>query len=118
MALEQDLTDRFHYGSLIEITLLAREPDGEVIASPASQVVTILFAETRGGAAVASFNGSPQVTLQNANTGEYLIQLNASDYSALSEGTRYYYEIWTKLSTNPPLLQVRGEINLRTTTGI
>ena len=111
MANVVDILD-FHKGELVEITLLAKNPDGGVLTNPAGATVVMTLCRTVGGAPFVEFstvNGA--VTLVDAPTSAFAIQLLPSQTSTLVEGKSYYYNIWTGVGDSK-ILQAKGTIKL------
>lgn len=113
MGASRNNIDGFHFGETIDIVVFAKNRDGTVIDSPASQTMKMVISATVGGAPLLEFSAAPQVILQDAGTGNFLIRLFDSDYSSLSEATRYFYNIWTVDGSSVDLLQAHGEFYLR-----
>ena len=101
----------FYWGEPITLTLLAKDPDGTVITTPASQTIKMTIGRTKGGTALLDFDDKG--TLEDAGTGEFTVALAVSDYSStLTEGQTYYYSLWSQLSSNDPRLQKWGKLVL------
>ncbi len=103
----------FHKGEYIEIVLLAKDRDGSVITTPASQLVSFTVGDTPAGTPSLTFTTvTGEVVLTDAPTGEFTVQLEASDLSTLLENRTYYYNLWSELSPSQPLLQAKGKFKL------
>ena len=102
----------FHKGELLAITLLAKNPDGSPLSSPATTAVTMTLARTVGGTPFVEFStANGAITLSDAPTSTFGIQLVPSQTSALVEGKTYYYNIWTGIA-DAKILQAKGTIKL------
>lgn len=100
-------------GDTIDITVYAKNRDGTALINAASQTMTMTISATFNGAPVLEFNASPQITLQDTPTAEFLIRLQGSDYVTLTEDVRYFYNIWTDDGATLQLLQNYGEFMVR-----
>ena len=109
MSSAQNIT-QFHKGEPVTIQLFAKDPDGTVIPSAASQAITVTIATTKGGTASLTLTGKE--TLVSATTGEFTLVLTATDLTSLTEQTVYYYNIWSQLSGSDPRLQRHGQFTL------
>ena len=109
MAIEEDI-DTFHEGEGLALTLAAKNRDGSVITTPASQTITFEIATKKGGPASLTFNSSPQVVLTDSGTGTWTIAPTASDLSTMTEGKTYYYNIRSQLGAADPILQKKGKL--------
>lgn len=99
-------------GEPVSIDFYAKDPSGDVIASPASQTVHMTVSETDGGSVLQGWSSSgSQINLADAGTGKFEIRLSRTDLALLTEGQTYYYNIWTELS-GVRRVQVVGTIKL------
>lgn len=105
----------FHQGEDIDIDLFAKEPDGSVIATPASQAVNMTVSVGEGTPALAEVSSGSGITLADEATGKFSITMTPSDLSALTPGVRYRYGIWTTIS-GASTLQAKGELLLHPAT--
>lgn len=110
MATEQDILTFFN-GEDIVLELFAKDDDGDALASPGDEEVTLVV--TRAGVAVLRVNGSPQVALTNAGAAHWTITLDAADDldGVVQPGKGYRYEVWTENSlTEVTYLQAAGRL--------
>ena len=111
MATSVDITD-FHKGELIQISLLAKNPDGTALDNAATTAIVMTIALTDDGAPDLEFSTTEgSITVTDAPTAEFAIALLPSDLTALGEGRRFYYNIWSGTG-DARLLQVKGKFKL------
>ncbi|MEL7299384.1 MAG: hypothetical protein AAFM92_03280 [Pseudomonadota bacterium] len=103
----------FHKGEGVAFTAALKNRDGSVIDSPASQAVTLRIAETEGGSSIVAFSASPQVVLTDELGGVWTFSMAASDLASVTEGAVGYYNIWSELAGQEPVLQLCGQFQLR-----
>ena len=107
-----DITE-FHHGETLQFTIAAKNRDGSVIDTPASQTLTLWIGNSIGGDVLLEFNTSPEVVLSDAGAGVWLVSVPYASYFAdLIEARTYYYNITTKLGSDDPILQKEGRIRL------
>lgn len=112
MATESNITE-FHKGEYIEIILLAKDRDGSVISTPASQTMTFAIGDTPSGSPSLEFTTTAgDITLADVGTGEFTLQLTPTDLISLVENKTYYYNYWSEISSDQPLLQAKGQFKL------
>jgi len=113
MATETNITE-FYKGEYLQITFFAKDRNGAVIETPASQIITLTISDTPEGIPTHTFGtATGEITLTNATTGEFTIYLTAIKMATLLEGRSYYYNIWTGLSANQIVLQALGKLTLK-----
>jgi len=99
-------------GEGLRIQFFAKAPGGtSVIASPASQLIGITIGASYGKSPT-NLEFKDKYTLIDAPTGEFLIALTAANLDPLREGKTYYYNIWSQLSGEDPILQALGELTI------
>lgn len=112
MTQETDIVG-YHKDEDVVIALLAKNRDGSVLNSPATQDVYFNIGETPQGAAILDFStDSGNITLRDAPTAEYSISLEATDIADLAENQVYYYTAWTVSSAGDTILQNKGAFKL------
>ena len=104
-----DITTR-HKDEEVIIDILVQDDAGAAIANPALHTVSIVISSTAGGDALGSVKYD--FTLADSGTARFRRVLSPTDLSALTEGTTYYYNIWSKESLTPPVLRAKGTISL------
>jgi hypothetical protein len=107
----QDLTTYFYKGEAVQITVMAKNPDGTVISNTASQTIIFTIGASVGAEPTLSFDD--RFSLEDGPTGEYSIDVSDADLTTLVEGKTYFYNIWTKHLTDDPRLQSYGKFVLQ-----
>lgn len=111
MATELDIVE-YHKGEYVEIDFFAKNRDGTVLTSPASQVVTMTIGETASGDPLLTFTTTGgKIVLTDAPTAKFTIGLLEADLTTLIEGRTYFYNIW--VGTSQPTLQAKGRFVLQ-----
>lgn len=104
----QDI-ENFHKGSGLYLQVFAKNPGGnQPISSPTSQVLIMTIGEGYAGPTVLEFDDKSSVV--DEPTAEFLISLSRTDLTDLKEGRTYYYNIWSRLGSADPQLQVKGKL--------
>ena len=103
----------FYFEETIIFTILAKERDGTLLITPATQTMTIRIADDAKSAAIYSFNTTPQITLSDVPTAEFTIKLTAADIPLILEDTEYRYDIYTVSASLDRLHQKGGVLKLR-----
>ncbi len=112
MVTNNDL-DGFSRTETVDVTLFAKDRDGTPLSDAAAQTLSMTIGETPSDPFLLEFNTTPQITLQDAPTAQFLIRLLASDLTSLVEDTRYYYNMWSDNGSNVLILQSKGEFYLK-----
>lgn len=107
MAAEENITST-HHGERLVIELFAKDSEGEVIANPAGQTVTLAISRSEGGEPLLELSSG--WSLASAPEGRFVGTFSASDLATLVEGVPYRYNIWTRESGADPLLQAKGRL--------
>ena len=95
------------------LDVLAKERDGTtVLASPASSdlVWSITDGPLRTATKLMELSSATDGTLVDADTAQFRISADASDFASLTFGRRYYYRAWTKPASGDPILQAIGPL--------
>jgi len=112
MATEQDITE-FHKGEYVEFTVAAKNPDGTVVSSPASQVMYMTIAASDDASALVQVSTtSGEITLTDAGNGIFTVALTPADLTDIKEGRTYHYNVWTELASKP-VVQAKGAFTLQ-----
>jgi hypothetical protein len=107
--------DGFHYDEYVEILFQGRDRSGYPLSDAASQVITLVISGTAGGVADPGGEWSTatgHIVLVDAPEAKWEISLTPDDLSDLSEGKVYYYNIWSQLTPDTPILQAKGRFTL------
>lgn len=112
MAATAHLRD-FHKGEGVAFTAELKNRDGSVIENPSNQTVTFRVSKTEGGSSIVEFDASPQVVLTDEPDGVWTFSMSVADLEAVTEGAVGYYNIWSQLPGQEPILQVCGQFQLR-----
>ena len=117
MATKQDISV-FGENEDVVFTIAAKDRDGTVIATPASQTLTVVIAR-RDGTKVIEVNTTPEVELTGAVLGVWTVTLRASALTDLIPGYVYRYDVWTESADSPPetMWQAGGSFRLQNTNG-
>jgi hypothetical protein len=103
----------FHKGEAVSITLLAKEPDGTVLANAASTVITMRIGTSVGGDADLIFSTTEgSITLTDGPTAEFAILLTPTGLTNAIEGKLYKHNIWSGTGATS-LLQAKGAFLLQ-----
>lgn len=106
--------DQFFFGESVEFDFYGKERSGAVLGTPASQIITMNIGKTPQGAAEVSVTtATSAITLSDATTGKWLVDVPHSSLSGLTEGKRYYYTITSNLSGEDPMVQAQGKFILK-----
>ncbi len=103
----------FYFEETVAFTVLAKERDGSLLLSPATATMTIRIADNAASDSIYSFNGSPEVTLDDEPTAAFKIVLPAATIPLVLEDTEYRYDVYTLASGGDRLHQIGGVLRLR-----
>lgn len=115
MATETDITE-YHKGEYIRILLYTKNRTGSPTPSPETHTVVMTVSDTLNGEPLITYTeASGNITLSNATTAEYLIEIFEEDQTLLVEGRTYFYNIWNWSNSTPTVqnLQVKGRLILQ-----
>lgn len=110
MAANADLLRKFAYGENIYIEFYGKNPNGSVLGSTAR--ITFTASDTdEGSPLVEEDTGGSHVSLSDAATGFWIINVPKTAYSTLKEGTSYFFNIWSDDGSDFQL-QAKGRLRL------
>lgn len=103
----------FYFEETVVFTVLAKERDGSILVTPETATMTIRIAEDAKSDSIYSFNGSPEVLLNDAPTSKWRIVLPAATIPLVLEDIEYRYDIYTVSAGADRLHQIGGVLRLR-----
>lgn len=110
MAKQYNIEDS-HKGEVLEIVIAVKNPDGTVIDDPTGQTITITVGRTPSDNKILAFSSTDdQVSILDADKGEWYIKLTEVELEGLQEDKAYYYNIWSQSATGAPRLQAYGRL--------
>ena len=102
----------FSKGEDVQFTMLLKNRDGTPLSDAATQVVNFVISKKLGGAIIAEFNTTPEITLADALTANWTVKLLRADLTLLEQKVDYEYNVWSTSATSWRILQITGTLTL------
>ena len=103
----------FALGESASFTVLARERDGSVLATPGSQTVTFTLASSPSGPPlIEESTAGANVVLGSASVADFTITITpfAQTSAGIAAGRVYYYNVWSDDGAGTILRQLHGTV--------
>lgn len=103
----------FHKGEVVEINVYAKNRDQTTLVEPENNTLIMTVGTSTSAVPLVQFSAPPQVVLFNIPTSMWMIQLQPTDLTLITEGTTFNYGIWTQHTNGNRILQNTGVFSLK-----